>query len=400
MYILDASCGDSFVKGVEVLVRTLARLKRIEKFILVDFPTPSSFENTTNRSDHRANGRNRSHSDTENVINQHDRTLPSRNSPYLSLSSVCCEGEYELTDIDLNYITFSYEGAQLVTITGPPNAGAGTSLLFEAILKEVPLTRGRIAQDGQIAYVGEKPWVFSGSLRENILFGEPYKEDRFMAVIKACKLEEDIDGLPNDNATIIGEGGIELNLGQRERLNLARVAYSSASIILLDNPISHVDSVLANQIFEECVQGFLAPRLRLVITRRTDFLVRSSRVLLMTDGIILREGSLAKIQESGENLHWLQTDCSGEQEREPELGVFHPGRNVTHNEDTVSDERISGNEGFSVYLKYARQAGLLPLLFVTGILLITAPGGTYQRTLKNRRGTSLQLYRHMPPQRV
>ena len=376
MHILDASCGDSFVKGMEALVKTLARIRRIEKFLLVDYPAIFFFEITRRRSDYRPDRRERSHSGHED-LDYHGGSPSSTNSPYLLMHSVCCEGEYELTDIELNYITCSYEGAQLVTITGPPKAGAGTSLLLEAILQEVALTRGRIVQNGDIAYVGQKPWVFSGTLRENILFGEPYNEDRFLAVVRACKLEEDIAGLPNGNMAYIGEGGVKLNLGQRERLNLARAAYSSASVILLDNPISHVDNALANQIFDECIQGFLAPHLRLLVTRRESFLMRSPRVLFMTDGIILREGSFVKIQELSENLTWLTTDSSSEQEEEQELEEPQSEKTEPANTDSEGDEKTNEQEGLDVYLKYTKQAGTLPLLIIIGVLLIAAPGGTY-----------------------
>lgn len=143
----------------------------------------------------------------------------------------------------------------------------------------------------------------------------------------------------------------------------------------MDNPVSHVDTVRANQIFEECIQGFFGPRLRLLITRRLDFLARSSHVLFMTDGIIIREGSLAKIQESGEDLSWLRTDTSQEQDDEEKLEI--PERIQAANQVIVSDEVINAEEGFAVYLKYTRQVGLLPLVLCIGIFLIAAPGGMY-----------------------
>ena len=70
--------------------------------------------------------------------------------------------------------------------------------------------------------------------------------------------------------------------------------------------LSHVDTPMANEIFDECIKGFLGSRLRLVISRR-DFLERSPRVLFMMDGIVIREGSTAKIKESTESLAWLKT---------------------------------------------------------------------------------------------
>lgn len=358
MYILDGSCGDAFAKGIDVLIRTVARLNRIERFLVADFPSVTFYGNTTNRSEEGTEG-----------IYCSSGSLASNSVPRLSLNGVCCDREYDLADIELNYITFSYEGAQLVTITGPPQAGAGTSLVFEAILDEAPLKRGRIVQEGTLAYVCQRPWIFSGTVRENILFGEPYSEERFAAVVTACRLDETIGILPNGNMTFIENGrGIKLTLSQRERLNLARAAYSSASIILLDNPLSHVDTPMANEIFDECIKGFLGSRLRLVVSRRADFLERSPRVLLMADGIIIREGSLAKIKESGENLTWLRTENGRGPLEGEELEIT---TSVAGEESTINSEA----EGYAVYLRYARQAGWLPFLFIVGVLLTVAPGG-------------------------
>lgn len=370
MYILDTSCGDTFAKGVEVLIRTLASLNRIEQLLLEDFPSLPFYQNSTIRSQEETEGSS-------------SGIPPYNNYPRLSLIGVCCNREYDLADVELNYITFNYAGAELVALTGSPQAGAGTSLVFEAILKEVPLIRGRIIQEGKLAYVSQKPWIFKGTVRENIMFGEQYREERFLAVLKACKLDETMQYLPNGDMTIIGDGGVKLTIGQRERLNLARAAYSSASITLLDNPVSHVDTPLANQIFDECIKGFLAPRLRLVATRRADFLERSPRVLLMADGIIFREGSLAKIQESGEDLRWLKTENGHQPEDDEELEGVASVESHSAYKDVDEDENVTGREaeGFAVYLRYARQAGWLPLLLVVGVLLIAAPGGMYTHSL-------------------
>ena len=127
---------------------------------------------------------------------------------------------------------------------------------------------------------------------------------------------------------------------------------------------------MANEIFDECIKGFLGSRLRLVTTRRADFLERSPRVLLMADGIIIREGSLAKIRESGENLTWLRTENSQGPVEGEELEIT---ASVGKEESTINSEA----EGSAVYLRYARQAGWLPVLFMVGVLLTVAPGGMY-----------------------
>ena len=374
MYILDESCGNAFVKGLEALVTTQANLRKIERFLLLDFPATSFFENTSDGL--RQPGREGTRLHTKQA-DFRPGAPPLRNSPYLSLEGVCCEIKNEVNHIELNYINFTLEGAQLLTITGPPNEGAGTSLVLEAILGEVPINRGHINRDGEVAYVSHKPWIFSGTLRENILFGEPYEDERYLAVTKACKLDQEIALLPNGDFTIIGQGGMRLNLGQQERVNLARAAYSTASIILLDNPLNHLNTMLADQIFEECIQGFLASRLRLLTTCRVDFLARSPHKLLMKDGFVASVGSLAQIQDYGVKLAWLETDDDHVQEDELTIEASHVDTSLTAQSTPGSSSDESEVQGFSAFLKYSRQAGPLPFVVAFGILLIAAPGGLY-----------------------
>jgi len=88
----------------------------------------------------------------------------------------------------------------------------------------------------------------------------------------------------------------------------------------------------------------------------------------MADGIIIREGSLAKIKESGENLRWLRTENGRGPLEGEELEIT---TSVAGEESTINSEA----EGYAVYLRYARQAGWLPFLFIVGVLLTVAPGG-------------------------
>ena len=90
----------------------------------------------------------------------------------------------------------------------------------------------------------------------------------------------------------------------------------------------------------------------------------------MADGIIIREGSLAKIKESGENLKWLRKENGQRPVKDEELETT---ASVAKEESTINSEA----EGSAVYLRYARQAGCLPVLFTVGVLLTLAPGGMH-----------------------
>jgi ATP-binding cassette subfamily C (CFTR/MRP) protein 4 len=96
-----------------------------------------------------------------------------------------------------------------------------TSLL-QAILRELPLIEGTIQVGGTISYASQEPWMFAGSVRQNILFGQPFVRERYTHVVHVCALKRDFTLLPYGDKTIVGERGVSLSGGQRARANLAR----------------------------------------------------------------------------------------------------------------------------------------------------------------------------------
>lgn len=81
---------------------------------------------------------------------------------------------------------------------------------------------GTIEVGGTVSYASQEPWLFAGSVRQNILFGQPLVRERYNHVIKVCALKRDFQLLPYGDKTIVGERGISLSGGQRARINLAR----------------------------------------------------------------------------------------------------------------------------------------------------------------------------------
>ena len=82
--------------------------------------------------------------------------------------------------------------------------------------------QGSLMVSGTVAYTSQEPWVFGGTLRDNILCGREYKEDWYWKVMEACCLTEDLKALPLGDFTSVGERGLSLSGGQRSRVNLAR----------------------------------------------------------------------------------------------------------------------------------------------------------------------------------
>lgn len=116
----------------------------------------------------------------------------------------------------LQNINVEFPKGKLIGIVGP--VGAGKSSLLQALLRELPLECGSMSINGSISYACQEPWIFAGSVRQNILFGKDYDADRYDAVVKTCALIKDFDQFENGDRTIVGDRGVSLSGGQKARL--------------------------------------------------------------------------------------------------------------------------------------------------------------------------------------
>ena len=102
----------------------------------------------------------------------------------------------------------------------------------------MPIHKGTIKINGTLSYAAQEPWIFCGTLRQNILFGQAYDGERYWKVLQVCALYQDIQKFDHSDLTLVGERGVLLSGGQKARVNLARAIYRNADIYLLDDPLS------------------------------------------------------------------------------------------------------------------------------------------------------------------
>ena len=110
--------------------------------------------------------------------------------------------------------------------------------------------KGEIKLGGSISYIQQIPWIQNKTIRDNILFGFPLDEQRYNKTIEICQLASDLELLPGGDLTEIGEKGINLSGGQKARISLARAVYAKKDIVLMDDPISALDSNVKKKVFE------------------------------------------------------------------------------------------------------------------------------------------------------
>ena len=235
------------IAGTPMLLELVASLERIEHFLLLEnIPLEPLKSNQTSCS--RANtypqlsvreSLPKDYLSIKSAISGNLNVLPEKTNLHLSVSSITCKVNELSEKFLLQDVSFVASENSLTVVTG--QVGSGKSTLLATIAGEVIKTSGDIACSGIVAYVSQKAWVFSGTFRENVLFGEPYEEKKYAEVLEACALIEDINRFANGDQTFVGEQGIVLSGGQRARVNLARAVYADADIYLLDDPLSAVD---------------------------------------------------------------------------------------------------------------------------------------------------------------
>eukprot|EP00899_Mesostigma_viride_P029749 jgi/Mesvir1/995/Mv17535-RA.1 len=195
----------------------------------------------------------------------------------------------------LRGITCNVQDRQLLAVIG--KVGSGKSSLLGAILGEMHLKHGSFNVHGRLSYVAQQPFIMAGSVRENILFGSEFNEERYKDVIDACALYADLASLPDADLTEIEERGANLSGGQRARVALARAAYAAADIALLDDPLSAVDPGVAKHLFSRCIRGLLSDRTVVLVTHQLQFLPECDYVFVMDDGVIAHKGTYDQLRK-------------------------------------------------------------------------------------------------------
>ncbi|KAE9406993.1 hypothetical protein BT96DRAFT_963262 [Gymnopus androsaceus JB14] len=152
-----------------------------------------------------------------------------------------------------------------------------------------------------ISYAAQSSWLRHQSIRDNILFGYPYDEQRYQDVIEACALRPDLDILEDGDNTEIGARGVSLSGGQKARVALARAVYARTKYVLLDDPLSAVDSHTSRFLYEKLLRGpLLASRTVILVTHHVDLVLPGAHYLVrMLDGRIDTQGTVADLRAQG-----------------------------------------------------------------------------------------------------
>jgi ATP-binding cassette, subfamily B, bacterial MsbA len=214
----------------------------------------------------------------------------------------------------LNNVSFVAEGGKTTALVGP--SGAGKSTVINLIPRFFDPKSGQIFIDGQdiahvtkqslrqqLAYVSQQPYLFEGTIRENIRYGRPEATDA--EVEEAARLayaHEFVLAQPNGYDTPVGENGVTLSGGQRQRLSIARALVRKAPILLLDEATSALDTeseAAVQRALDEAMTG----RTVVVIAHRLSTVVRADKMVVMQQGRVVEEGNHETLAKRNDGLY-------------------------------------------------------------------------------------------------
>ena len=205
------------------------------------------------------------------------------------------EEAYKGIQLNLKNINIKIKKGQCIALIG--KVGSGKSSLLSCLTGELYSKLGsEIRLSGSMAYVSQKAWITSKTIKENILFQKPYDEQRYNDSIKYSCMEDDLKILTKGADTQLGDKGINLSGGQKIRLSIARAMYSNQDIYLFDDPISALDIHVGKFVMEEGIVNYLKGKTRIVATHALPYLKFFDYIYVLDEGEIIEEGDFETLK--------------------------------------------------------------------------------------------------------
>ncbi|XP_039296327.1 multidrug resistance-associated protein 4-like [Nilaparvata lugens] len=392
-----------FPQGIGQIAEAMVSTKRLQKFMMYEEIQDTSYTCAATNSNSEDNGKQMNDVDKTKSDNTKENGTSKENGPMgvsvtinpkesgeaaIVMDKLTAKWTPDLTENTLNNINLKLPHGSLMAVIGL--VGAGKSSLLYAILRELPLSSGSLTLNGgRLSYASQEPWLFAGSVRQNILFGEPYDRERYREVTRVCALRPDLEMMPYGDRTVVGDRGVSLSGGQRARINLARsssllyailreLPLSSGSLTLNGGRLSYASqepwlfagSVRQNILFGEpydreryrevtrvCAlrpdlemmpygdrtvvgdrgvslsggqrarinlarsfmffPGYLKNKTRILVTHQLQYLNNLELIIMLDNGNILAQGNYKHIQSSGKDLANLMAKHTESDDSDP-----------------------------------------------------------------------------------
>ena len=233
------------------------------------------------------------------IENKEDAIKPSPLTGVLRFEHV--DFGYNHDKLILKDVTFEVPAQNMTAIVG--QSGVGKSTITYLVMRLYDVNEGRVTIDGHdvrdidlrflrqnIGMVTQEAYLFNGSIRDNLLYAKhDATEDELIDACKEANIYELIDALPDRFDTLVGNRGVKLSGGEKQRLAIARIILKDPKIIIFDEATSALDSI-SESLIQEAIEPLLKGRTSLVIAHRLSTIMAADQILVMEDGRIVEQG--------------------------------------------------------------------------------------------------------------
>jgi len=240
---------------------------------------------------------------------------------------------YRLETPVLNDIDLAIPAGAKIALVGP--TGAGKSTLLGLLPRFFDPDSGTVTVDGvnireytikslrsQIGMVLQPPLIFPLSVADNIAYGRPGADRAEIEhAARLARIHDMVAGMPNGYDTELGEGGVMLSEGEKQRITIARALLRNAPILILDEPTSALD-VETEALVMEAIESLMKGRTTFIIAHRLSTVRRCDRILVLRDGSIIEQGTLSELlRRNGVFADYYRTQFAPEHQQHPELSL-------------------------------------------------------------------------------
>ena len=229
------------------------------------------------------------------------------------------EGNVEFRNVEFSYtperkilkdINFELKSGNSIAIVGP--SGSGKSTIINLIPRLYDVCGGQVTFDGvdvrdleleflreHVGIVSQETYLFNGTIRENLLYAKPEAtEEELIAACKAASIHDFIVAQPQGYDTEVGNRGLKLSGGEKQRLSIARVILKNPTILILDEATSALDSISESAI-QDALEVLMKGRTSIVIAHRLSTIMAADKILALKDGVIAQSGKHEELLQQG-----------------------------------------------------------------------------------------------------
>lgn len=245
------------------------------------------------------------------IFEYFDMPVEIQNAPDAIVPEAQAEGEVEFKNVGFYYdkerqiledISFTLESGKCIAVVGP--SGSGKSTLVNLIPRLYDVTAGEVLFDGtdvrkldlsylrkNIGIVSQETYLFNGTIRENLLYAKPdATEEELVNACKQANIYEFIEAQETGFDTVVGNRGLKLSGGEKQRISIARVLLKDPALMIFDEATSALDSI-SEQKIQDAIEPLISSRTSILIAHRLSTILAADEILVIKDGVISERGT-------------------------------------------------------------------------------------------------------------